>query len=150
MNSMTTNLTANGLKLIVFKLNEKEYAIPVGQVKAIEKPLHITRVPRTEPYIKGVINLRGSIIPIIDLKKRFGMGDANYSDSTRMIIVSINGMEVGLIVDSANDVLDIPAEAMEEKPDVVGSVEAEYITGVAKYGKRLLILLSLETVLNPS
>ena len=110
---------------------------------------NITRVPNAAPFIKGVINLRGVIIPIIDLKKRFGLGDAQYTQSTRIIIAAVNEVEVGLIVDAANDVLDIPKSAIEPQPEVVGGVEAEFISGVAKLGERLLILLSIESVLHP-
>lgn len=136
-------------KVIVFQLQEEEYGIPVGQVRSIEKVQHITRVPRTIEFVKGVINLRGLVTPIVDLRKRFGLSEAVYSDSTRIIIVVLEDMEVGLIVDSANDVIDIPKDSIEPPPEVVGMVEVEYINGVAKLDKRLLILLNLDKVLNP-
>ncbi|MBS4221652.1 chemotaxis protein CheW [Lederbergia citrea] len=134
-------------KVIVFQLSGKEYSISVEQVTAIEKMQHITRVPNVPAFIKGVINLRGVIIPIIDLKRRFDLGDADYTHSTRIIIVSFNELEVGFIVDSANDVLDIPESAIEPRPDSVGTSEAEYINGVANLESRLLILLSMENIL---
>lgn len=135
-------------KVIVFMLNGNEYALSVEQVTAIEKMHHITRVPKVASFIKGVINLRGVIIPIIDLKKRFELGDTDYTDNTRIIIVSYKDLEVGLIVDLANDVLDIPGDAIEPQPEVIGAVEAEFISGVAKLDKRLLILLNLENILD--
>ncbi|MBM7647109.1 purine-binding chemotaxis protein CheW [Bacillus ectoiniformans] len=134
------------IKVIAFQLMDKEYAFPVHQVHSIEKLMHITRVPGTVGFIKGVINLRGVVTPIIDLRKRFNLPQGEYDDSTRIIIAALDDMEVGLVVDGANDVLDIPSDSIEPQPDVVGSVEAEYITGVAKLEKRLLILLSLEKV----
>ncbi|QPC46366.1 chemotaxis protein CheW [Mangrovibacillus cuniculi] len=143
-------LTDQDVKVIVFQLNEKEYAIPVNEVKSIEKLQHITRVPKAANYVKGVINLRGVVTPIIDLRKRFGLEDDSYTDNTRVIIVSAEELEVGLIVDAANDVLDIPANAIEPQPDVVGSVESEYINGVAKLERRLLIMLNLSKVLKPT
>lgn len=136
------------LKIIIFQLKEKEYAIPVSQVRSIEKIQHITRVPRTLNYIKGVINLRGVVTPIVDLRNRFGLDESDYSDSTRVIIVALPQMEVGLIVDAANDVIDINTDAIEPPPEVVGVTEAEYISGVVKVDKRLKILLDLEKVLN--
>ncbi|MFD1735837.1 chemotaxis protein CheW [Bacillus salitolerans] len=136
------------IKVIVFQLSDEEYGIPVQQVRSIEKVQHITRVPRTAPFVKGVINLRGVVTPIIDLRTRFSLGEKEYSDSTRIIIVALENMEVGLIVDAANDVIDIKADAVEPPPEVVGAVEADYIKGVAKVGKRLLILLNLDHVLN--
>lgn len=134
------------IKVIAFQLMDKEYAFPVHQVQGIEKLIHITRVPGTVSFIKGVINLRGVVTPIIDLRKRFSLPEKEYDEQTRIIIASSNDIEVGLVVDSANDVLDIPKDVIEPQPDIVGSVEADYITGVAKLEKRLLILLNLERV----
>lgn len=134
-------------KYIVFQLKDKEYAIPVSQVKGIEKVGHITRVPKTKTFVKGVINLRGVITPIIDLRTRFNFEQEIFDESTRVIIVSFKDLEVGFIVDAANDVLDIEASVIEPTPEVVGVEEANFINGVAKIGKRLLILIDLEKVL---
>ena len=135
-------------KVIVFQLNEEEYGVPVQQVGSIERMQHITRVPQTSEFVKGVINLRGVATPIIDLRTRFNLEEVNYNESTRIIIVYIEDMEVGLIVDEANDVIDIPSEAIEPAPEVVGTIEVEYIRGVAKLEKRLLILLDLPKILS--
>ncbi|MEK4030173.1 MULTISPECIES: chemotaxis protein CheW [Bacillaceae] len=134
------------IKVIAFQLMDKEYAFPVHQVQGIEKLIHITRVPGTVSFIKGVINLRGVVTPIIDLRNRFSLPEKEYDEQTRIIIAASDDIEVGLVVDSANDVLDIPKSIIEPQPDIVGAVEAEYITGVAKLEKRLLILLNLERV----
>ncbi|MBU7592138.1 chemotaxis protein CheW [Metabacillus halosaccharovorans] len=135
------------LKVIVFQLQDEEYGIPVQQVRSIEKVEHITRVPRTAPFIKGVINLRGVVTPIIDLRKRFGLQELEDTESTRMIIVSKEDIEVGFIVDAANDVIDIHKDIIEPAPEVVGSVEVEYIQGVAKLEKRLIVMIDLDEVL---
>ena len=135
------------LKVIVFQLKDEEYGVPVNQVRSIEKIQHITRVPRTDSFVKGVINLRGVVTPLIDLRSRFGLSETDYTDSTRMIIVTLEDMEVGLIVDAANDVIDISNSAIEPPPEVVGAIQAAYINGVAKIDKRLLILLNLDKVL---
>jgi purine-binding chemotaxis protein CheW len=140
---------ANEQKVIVFLLRDEEYAVPVHEVKSIERMQHITRIPRTSPFVKGVINLRGVVTPIIDLRTRFDLEESEYSDTTRIIIVSTGSIEVGLIVDAANDVIDLEADDVEPPPEVVGGVDAEYIQGVAKLDKRLLILLNLTKVLNP-
>jgi purine-binding chemotaxis protein CheW len=136
-------------KVIVFQLKDEEYGIPVQQVQSIERMQHITRVPRVNAFVKGVINLRGVVTPIIDLRCRFSIEQKEYSESTRIIIVSLNNMYAGLIVDAANDVIDIRPDAIEPPPEVVGSVEAEYLNGVAKIDRRLLILLNVEKLLNP-
>ncbi|MGX1430595.1 purine-binding chemotaxis protein CheW [Cytobacillus horneckiae] len=135
------------IKLIVFKLKEKEYAIKVNEVLSIEKVNHITRVPGTEKFVKGVINLRGIVVPIIDLRSRFDLEEASYNENTRVIIAVMNEIEVGLVVDSANDVIDIPEDALEPSPEVIGAEVADYIQAVAKLDSRLLILIDLDKVL---
>ena len=145
---MSTTSPVQDIKVIVFQIKDKEYAIPVDKVSGIEKLLHITRVPKAVPFVKGVINLRGVITPIIDLRVRFGFEEVEYNDSTRIIIVVLDDIEVGLIVDSANDVLDIPVESIEPQPEVVGLLASEYISGVAKIEKRLLVLVNLEKALS--
>ena len=146
---MTNATEQKNLKVIVFQLADKEYAIPVSHVKGIEKLMHITRVPKTERYVKGVINLRGVVTPIIDLRERFDLPVSGNEETTRIIIITLESMEVGFIVDAANDVLDIDAASIEQQPEVVGSSEEDFIAGVAKLDNRLLILLHLEKVLNP-
>ncbi len=145
--NMTSLVDQDYIKMIVFQLADKEYAIPVSNVQGIEKLMHITRVPKTLNYVKGVINLRGVVTPIIDLRERFGLPKAEYIDSTRIIICTLNNMEVGFVVDSANDVIDIPVISIENQPNVVGSAEVDFISGVAKIENRLLILLHLDKVL---
>ncbi|MEK3765010.1 MULTISPECIES: chemotaxis protein CheW [unclassified Solibacillus] len=147
---MTNAIEQKNLKVIVFQLADKEYAIPVSHVKGIEKLMHITRVPKTERFVKGVINLRGVVTPVIDLRERFDLPISGNEETTRIIIITLETMEVGFIVDSANDVLDIDAASIEQQPEVVGSLEEEFIAGVAKLENRLLILLHLDKVLNPN
>lgn len=135
-------------KVIVFRLKDEEYAVSVEQVGGIERLESITRVPQTESFVKGVINLRGVVTPIIDLRTRLGIEETEYTDSTRIIIVYYDGFEVGLIVDAANDVIDIPEDIIEPTPEVVGAIDVDYIEAIAKLDNRLLILLDLEKALN--
>lgn len=135
------------MKVIVFQIGNEEYAVPVDQVGSIERLESITRVPRTEKFVKGIINLRGIVIPVIDLRLRFGMEEAKHTDSTRIIIIHLDQVEVGLIVDLANDVIDLHEDMIESAPEVVGTIHVDYILGVAKIEKRLLILLDLQKVL---
>ncbi len=140
---------AEDIKVIVFKLGSEEYGIEVEKVQTIERMMPITRVPKTYSFIKGVINLRGVVIPVIDLRGRFGIEEGEHTDQTRVIIVSVNDMEVGFIVDSANDVIDLNRDSIDTPPDVVGGIKAKYLDGVAKIGEdRLLIMLNLSEVLN--
>ena len=108
----------------------------------------ITRVPKTYNFIKGVINLRGVVVPVMELSGRFGLSQETYTDQTRIIIVQVGEMEIGFIVDSANDVIDILEDMIEPAPEVVGGIQARYLRGVAKISEeRLLILLNLSEVL---
>ncbi|NGP44106.1 chemotaxis protein CheW [Bacillaceae bacterium SIJ1] len=145
---MTEQAQNQEMKVIVFQLGEESYGVPVEQVKSIERMESITRVPNAPSFVKGVLNMRGVITPILSLRKRFGLDEVDYTDKTRMIIVTVEQMEVGLIVDAANDVIDIQQQSIEPAPSVVGAVEAEYLHGVAKLEDRLLILLNLDKVLN--
>lgn len=135
------------MKIVAFSLNGKEYAIDVRNVVSIEKMEQVTRVPHVPLYVKGVINLRGVITPIIDLRTRFDMEPADYNQNTRIIIVTWEDKEVGLIVDEANDVINIQEKNIEPQPDVIGNIQQNYITGVVKIDDRLLIVLKLENIL---
>ncbi|WP_339249728.1 chemotaxis protein CheW [Sporosarcina sp. FSL W8-0480] len=137
------------IKVVVFQLAEKEYMLNVDVVESIEMILPITNVPLTPSYVKGIVNLRGVITPIIDLRTRFQLEMKPFDEDTRIIIVSCDKFKVGLIVDMATDVIDIPKDVIEPQPKVVGSVESEFINGVAKIDKRILVMLNLDEVLIP-
>ncbi len=144
-------MSENGLlenKVIVYQLEDEEYAVSVEHVGAIEKVLPITRVPNTPGFVKGVINLRGIVTPVIDLKERFYHKSTEFTEQTRIIIVSLEDITVGLIVDSANDVIDIQPDDIEPSPEAIGSVVVDYISGVIKLEERLLILLDLQKILS--
>lgn len=128
---------AEDIKVIVFKLGAEEYGIEVEKVQTIERMMPITRVPKTYSFIKGVINLRGVVIPVIDLRGRFGIEEADHTDQTRIIIVNVNAMEVGFIVDSANDVIDLNRDSIDTPPEVVGASERSIWTGWPKLEKNV-------------
>ncbi|MEI7027311.1 chemotaxis protein CheW [Paenibacillus sp. y28] len=139
------------VKVIVFALGQEEYGVEVDKVRTIERMQPLTRVPKTPAFIKGVINLRGVVVPVIDLRGRFNLEESEYTDNSRIIIVAVNDLEVGLIVDSANDVIDVDSDGIDIPPEVVGGIRAKYLRGIAKIGDdRLLVLLNLEEVLNKS
>lgn len=139
------------LKVIVFSLAHEQYGVEVEKVKTIERMQPLTRVPKTPAFVKGVINLRGVVVPIIDLRGRFGLPEAEYTDNSRIVIVAVKDLEVGMIVDSANDVVDVDSDAVEQPPEIVGGIRAKYLRGLAKLADgKLLVLLNLEEVLNKS
>lgn len=141
--------TVSGMKkLIIFKLEGEEFAVPVDTVGSIEKIEHITRVPGTPSFIKGVINLRGVVTPVIDLKERFFNRKSVFTNQSRIIIVEVSDISIGLIVEAANDVVDIETDLIEAPPEVVGTEVVEYISGVVKHENRLFVLLNLERILS--
>lgn len=140
---------AQSTKMIVFSIGPEEYGIEVDHVKTIERMMPMTRVPKTPPFVKGVVNLRGVVVPVIHLASRFGLPETEPTDQTRIIMVAVGDMEVGFIVDSANDVIDVDLDEVEDPPEVVGGIRAKYLRGIAKLGgDRLLVLLNLSEVLN--
>lgn len=134
-------------KYIIFELGEEEYAIPVESVGSIERLIPITRVPSTPTYVKGVINLRGVVTPVIDLKEKLKGKSIEFDEQTRIIIVNTNEITVGFIVDSANDVMDINKQDIEPSPETIEREVADFIDGVVKMDDRFFILLKLDQVL---
>ncbi len=134
------------VQLVAFKLGREEYGISILQVQEIKRLTDITRVPHTPEYITGVINLRGSVLPVIDLKKRLGLPVQTHTDNTRIIIVKIDEVVVGMLVDAVSEVLAIDQANIEDPDAVVGGVAANFISGVGKLDNRLLILLNLEAI----
>jgi len=111
--------------------------------------MEITKVPRAQDFVEGVINLRGKVIPIIDLRQRFGLDSKSHDRDTRITVIELNNMVVGFVVDSVSEVLRIPASTVEPPPSVVaGGLESDYISGVGKLHDRLLILLDLDKLLS--
>ncbi|MEA4849762.1 MAG: chemotaxis protein CheW [Clostridiaceae bacterium] len=136
---------------VVFKLEDEEYGIDILRVKEIKEMMNITRVPKAAYFVRGVINLRGEVIPVIDLRKRFNLPEGEENADTRIIIVSVDDIIVGLIADSSSEVVEISSEAIEEAPDGVGTVDQGYISGIGKVGERLIILLDIvKIVTNPA
>ncbi|HEY3426925.1 MAG TPA: chemotaxis protein CheW [Negativicutes bacterium] len=139
--------SSSEVQLVVFKLGREEYGVSILRVQEIKRMIDITRVPHTPDYIKGVINLRGSVLPVIDLKKRLNLPQQADTDDTRIIIVKIDEIIVGMIVDAVSEVMAISQENIEDPEAVVGGVAADYLSGVGKQENRLLILLNLEAII---
>ena len=135
------------LQLVSFNIGEEEFGVDILKVQEINRMLDVTRVPNAPEYVDGVINLRGKVIPIIDLRRRFGMERKEHDKNTRIVVVELNGKVVGFVVDAVREVLRIPRSVTEPPPQIVAGIEADYITAVGKLEDRLLILLDLEKVL---
>ncbi|ABZ84804.1 purine-binding chemotaxis protein chew [Heliomicrobium modesticaldum Ice1] len=135
-------------QLVAFTLAGEEYAVDIHYVQEIDRLLNITRVPKAPFYVEGVINLRGNVVPVIDLRKRFALPPRETTDRTRIIIVKVKEITVGIIVDGVSEVTRIPSTAVEPPPGLCGSVDLDFIHGVGKLGERLLILVNLEKVID--
>jgi len=144
--SSTTN--TEELQLVSFNIGSEEFGVDILKVQEINRMVEITRVPQAPHYVEGVINLRGKVIPIVDLRKRFNLQMKEYDKNTRIVVVDIDGSIMGMIVDAVSEVLRLPASTIEPPPDIVTGVNSEYIKGVAKLEDRLLIFLDLSHVID--
>lgn len=135
------------LQLVGFHLGDEEFGLDILRVQEIIRFQPLTRVPNSPECIVGVMNLRGRIIPVIALRKRFGLADSPVSGQTRIVVVEMKGGVLGFVVDSVSEVLRIPANTVEPPPRL-GKVEREYVLGVGKLEDRLLILLNVDRLMN--
>ncbi len=135
------------LQLVSFRLGEEEYGIEITKVQEIILLGEITRVPQTPEYIEGLINLRSMVIPIVDLRLRFGMESGSATDDTRIMVVNVDGKTIGIIVDAVSEVLRISEEQIAAPPPTVAGLGQEYLTGLVRLENRLLILLELDKIL---
>ena len=136
------------LQLVSFCLADEEYGIEISKVREIILVGEITEVPQTPPYVKGLINLRSTVIPIVDLKLIFGLPEVERTDDTRIVVVDVRGKTIGVIVDEVNEVLRVSREQIAPPPEVVrGRAGDDYLIGLAKVDDRLMILIDIEQIL---
>ncbi len=134
------------LQLVSFTLGDEEFGVDILKVQEINRMVTVTSVPNAPVFVDGVINLRGKVIPIVDLRTRFGMPRKEHDKNTRIIVVELDGKVIGFVVDAVSEVLRIPRSVTEPPPAVVTGVNTDYIIAVGKLEDRLLILLDLEKV----
>ncbi|MFI5087370.1 MAG: chemotaxis protein CheW [Terriglobales bacterium] len=137
---------AKELQIVGFRIGRETFGLPISLVHEIVRPPEITNVPHAPEYVEGVMNLRGRIVPVIDLRRRFGGAIAN-SRKNRVLVVDVESRAVGLIVDSASEVLKISDAQIEPPPNVLTDAATSYVTGVAKHQGRLIILVDLKRIL---
>ena len=135
------------LQLVGFQLGNEEYGIDILKVQEINRIAEITRIPQSPDFVEGVINLRGNVIPIIDLRKRFNMPEREHDKQTRIVVGEIEGRTVGLIVDAVSEVIRLPLNTIEPPPPIVSDEHSAYISGVGKLDDRLLMLLDIDKIL---
>lgn len=140
--------TQNGelLQLVSFVVEDEEFGVNILKVQEIIRPVDITRVPNAPEFVEGVINLRGGIIPVVDLRNRFGFPPRDQDDETRIIVVEMEDKVIGFITDAVREVIRINRDVIDPPPDLAVGIDAHYIQSVAKLEDRLLILLDLDAV----
>lgn len=134
-------------QLVVFDLAGEHYGVDIGTVREIIQMQAVTRVPGSDSYVEGLINLRGVVIPVIDLRKRFGFPEAAKDKETRIMVINSHHQDIGMIVDSVTEVLRIPADSIEPTSSIIQNADVNYLMGTAKLPDRLVILLDVQGLL---
>ncbi|WP_312133724.1 chemotaxis protein CheW [Leclercia sp.] len=138
----------SGQEFLVFTLGDEEYGIDILKVQEIRGYDQVTLIANTPDFIKGVTNLRGVIVPIVDLRVKFSQGDVEYDDNTVVIVLNLGQRVVGIVVDGVSDVLSLTAEQIRPAPEFAVTLSTEYLTGLGALGDRMLILVNIEKLLN--
>jgi len=136
------------LQQVIFKLDKEEYGLDIMKVNGIEKYQDVVKVPNSPQYIEGIINLRGEVLPIFSLRKKFSLMERKVDDDTKIIVASTNGMKVGFVVDSVVEILHINEENVESTPKLLTGIDRKYIKSVAKLNERMIILLDVDLILS--
>ncbi len=139
---------AKTCQIVTFRLGQEEYGVDIMKVQEIILLGDITRVPEVPDFIEGIINLRGNVIPILDLRKRFKLGHAEKREETRIIVINVNSKVVGVVVDAVSEVLRISLSEIDAPPTTIAGMGKEYLKGMIKLGKRLLIMLDIDKILS--
>ena len=135
---------ANAGEYLTFRLGTEEYGIDILRVQEIRGYEPPTRIANTQHFIKGVVNLRGVIVPVVDLRMKLGCEKVDYNGFTVVIVLNIGNRVLGMVVDSVSDVLELPADQIRPAPEIAASIDSRFVTGLGKVGERLLILLDIE------
>jgi purine-binding chemotaxis protein CheW len=135
------------LHLLTFALDREEFGIPVTQVREVIRVNGITRVPQVPAHVRGVTNLRGRILAVVEIRTRLGLAEAVVGPASRIVVVEVRGRVLGLLVDRVSQVTKVPAESVAPPPDEVVTAETDFLTGVARWDSRLIMLLDLDKVL---
>ncbi|MGR3173779.1 MAG: chemotaxis protein CheW [Candidatus Scalindua sp.] len=148
MEAVATKKEVTEGKFLTFVLGSEVYGIEILRVREIMGLLDITTVPQIPDYMKGVINLRGKVVPVIDLRLKFSMPEEEHTKETCIIVAEVNNTSIGIIVDSVSEVLDIKSEEIEETPSFGQGIDTDFIMGLGKTKDKIIILLDIEKVLS--
>lgn len=134
----------DSLQSILFKMGNEYYGLSIASVREIIKPLPITRFPKSPPFVEGVIDLRGRILPIVNLRKMFGLEPMPLTEESRFVDIQLEGLNVGIVVDAVSEVVRISAKQIEPAPAIIAGVEGKYLNGIARMDDRLILLIDLD------
>ncbi|MEL6109798.1 MAG: chemotaxis protein CheW, partial [Planctomycetota bacterium] len=143
-----TELSTDGSQFLTFTLQDEEFGIEILRVQEIKGLSRITPIPNMPEYIRGVMNLRGTVVPIVDLRAKFAMPEAEYNQFTVIILVTIGDKVMGLVVDAVSDVLNVAEDNIESAPDMGTEADTSFMTGIAKSGERLITLLNMDELVD--
>ncbi|MFN0073615.1 MAG: chemotaxis protein CheW [Chloroflexota bacterium] len=148
--NQSVGITADGSQFLTFQLGDELYGVDILRVQELKGYTAVTKIPNTPNYIKGVMNLRGTIVPIVELRTTFGMATVDYTLLSVIVVVVVRDRIIGLVVDSVSDVLNIGAKDIQAPPEFGAKVDVSFLSGIAKCGDKLVALLNIDRLLSES
>lgn len=136
------------MQQVIFKLDKEEYGLDIMKVITIEKYQEVVKTPNTPEYITGIINLRGNVLPVYSLRKKFNLTEKEPDENTKIIVTVTNDMKIGFIVDSVQEILNIEDDNIEDAPKIVTGINRKYIKSIAKMDQRMVILLDIDLIIS--
>ena len=146
MSNDVENSSNDLIQIVSFKLGEEEFGVDILKIQEINRMIELTKVPQAPHFVEGVINLRGNVIPVIDIRKKFEMPSIERDKDTRIVVCNVDGNIIGMIVDAVSEVLRFPESTIEPAPKIVSSINSDYLKGVAKLDNRLLLFLDISKI----
>lgn len=143
---MERGAEGDSVQSILFRMGDEFYGLSISLVREIIKPLPVTRFPKSPAFVEGVIDLRGRILPIVNLRKMFGLAAADITEETRFVDLQLDGLDLGIVVDAVSEVMHIPTNLIEPAPAIVAGVEGKYLQGIARLDDKLIMLLDVDEI----
>jgi len=140
------NLEGDSIQCILFKMGSEYYGLSIAIVKEIIKPLPITKIPKSPPFVEGVIDLRGHILPIVNIRSMFGLDPVPLTEDSRFVDLQLDGLNIGIVVEAVSEVVRIGAKQIEAAPPMIAGVEGKFLKGIARVEDKLVLLLDVEEV----
>lgn len=140
------NLESDSIQCILFKMGQEYYGLPISTVKEIIKPIPVTRVPKSPPFVEGVIDLRGRIVPIVNVRSMFGLDPLPLTEESRFVDIQLEGLNLAIVVEAVSEVVRIATKQIEPAPQLIAGVDGKYLKGIARFEEKLVLLLDVDEV----